>query len=205
MQFIYVMDPMCGWCYGFQPELELFLSNRLGAELSWVMGGLAPDTTEPMDPALRDTIASYWVQIERKTQVAFNHDFWQLNTPIRATYQACRAVIAAQSLQAHSAMEMVKAIQAAYYLQAKNPSLDKTLIACARSIGLDEIAFEATLKSAATETQFQQHLQIARQLQVSGYPALFYINDKDHAYPLALGFCHAGDLEQRLETICNDA
>ncbi|WP_046004528.1 DsbA family protein [Pseudoalteromonas rubra] len=197
MQFLYVMDPMCGWCYGFQPELELFLSNRPGAEISWVMGGLAPDTTEPMDPALRDTIASYWRQIERKTQVVFNHDFWQLNTPVRATYQACRAVIAAQSIRENSAVDMVKAIQRAYYQLAQNPSLDDTLIACAESIGLDGPRFQKVLGSAQAQAQLNQHLDLTRRLRVSGFPAMFYVNGQGEAYPLTLGFCSATELEQR--------
>ncbi|KAF7785805.1 putative protein-disulfide isomerase [Pseudoalteromonas rubra] len=203
MQFIYVMDPMCGWCYGFQPELERFLTSYPDAQVSWVMGGLAPDSTQPMAQSLRDTIASYWLEIERKTSVAFNHDFWHLNTPVRATYQACRAVITAQSLreqdsQEHGAMDMAKAIQTAYYQQAKNPSLDATLVGCARAIGLDDVQFESVLHAAETEAQFQQHLDVARRLQVTGFPALFYINENGYAYPLTLGFCYADELAQRL-------
>ncbi len=49
MRLLYVMDPMCGWCYGFQPELEIFLEKHSLAEVDWIMGGLAPDTHQPMD------------------------------------------------------------------------------------------------------------------------------------------------------------
>lgn len=198
MRFLYVMDPMCGWCYGFQPELEPFLDKHPSAEVEWVMGGLAPDTEEPMDDNLRQTISSYWHQIEKNTQVTFNHDFWALNTPYRSTYPACRAVISAESLREKSAEQMVKAIQSAYYLEAKNPSLDATLIACASSIGLDDHEFLNVFQSPATEKRFQQHLAITRQVQVGGFPALFYINERHQAYPLALGFCQTANLDQRL-------
>ncbi|TMP35839.1 DsbA family protein [Pseudoalteromonas rubra] len=197
MRLIYVMDPMCGWCYGFQPELELFLAKYPHAQVNWIMGGLAPDTDQPMVQALRETISSYWHQIESKTKVSFNHDFWRLNTPIRATYQACRAVIAAQSIRENSAMDMAKAIQRAYYQLAQNPSLDDTLIACAGSIGLDKPKFQELLGCAQTQTQLRQHLELTRRLRVSGFPALFYVNEQDNAYPLTLGFCCAAELEQR--------
>ena len=136
MQFLYVMDPMCGWCYGFQPQLDAFLEKSPNSQVTWVMGGLAPDNDEPMDAALRETIASYWHQIEGTAKVPFNHDYWRVNTPYRSTYPACRAVIAAESMDKGSSSTMVKAIQKAYYRDAKNPSLEDTLVTCASVIGL---------------------------------------------------------------------
>ncbi len=198
MRLLYVMDPMCGWCYGFQPELENFLDKYSSAKVDWIMGGLAPDTKQPMGDNLKQTISSYWYQIEKNTQVTFNHDFWKLNTPYRSTYPACRAVISAESIIEKSTQKMVKAIQSAYYLEAKNPSLEETLIGCASAIGLDENQFLDVFKSKETEQQFQQHLSITRQLQVRGFPALFYIDEENHAYSLAMGFSQTTNLEQRL-------
>ncbi len=201
MRLLYVMDPMCGWCYGFQPELEQFLEKYPAAQVDWIMGGLAPDSNQPMDESLQQTISSYWHQIEEKSQVTFNHDFWKLNTPYRSTYPACRAVIAAERLKPNSAQQMAKAIQSAYYLEAKNPSLEETLIGCASSLGLDEKEFIQVFKSEETEQRFQQHLSITHQLQIQGFPALLYINDNNQAYPLALGYNNLAGLEQQLKAI----
>lgn len=201
MRLLYVMDPMCGWCYAFQPQLENFLETHSSAEMEWIMGGLAPDTNHPMDENLKQMISSYWYQIEKVAQVNFNHDFWKLNIPYRSTYPACRAVVSAERINAGSACLMVKAIQSAYYLEAKNPSLEETLLACANSINLDENHFIDVFKSEETEQQFQQHLSIAHQLQVTGFPALFYVNDRNQAYPLALGFSRTANLEQQLRII----
>jgi len=201
MHFVYIMDPMCAWCYGFQPELESFLAKYPIAEVDWIMGGLAPDTNQPMDDALKETIASYWHQIEQRSNVKFNHDYWKLNTPYRSTYPACRAVISAESLAKGSAHKMVAAIQSAYYLEAKNPSLEEILIECAASIGLDKQRFIEKHRSTETENRLQQHLGITRQFQVNGFPALFYVNEERVAYPLALGFCKTQDLEDRLNKV----
>lgn len=201
MRFLYVMDPMCGWCYGFEPELEEFLKKHSSIEVDWIMGGLAPDTHYPMDEKLKQTISSYWYKIQMTTGVTFNHDFWKLNTPYRSTYPACRAVIAAQSLKEKSAHQMVKAIQSAYYLEAKNPSLEETLIACANSIGLDENQFLEVFKSEETEQRFQQHLRLTYQLQARAFPALFYINNRNETYPLTQGYTQTSNLEQRFNNI----
>ena len=200
MRFLYVMDPMCAWCYGFQPELEQFISTIPNADVEWVMGGLAPDTEDPMAENIKQSISSYWYEIEKRAQVTFNHDYWKLNTPYRSTYTACRAVISAETLEAKNAQKMVKAIQSAYYLEAKNPSLDETLIGCAKSIGLDENQFVEVFKSEQTEQRLQHDLDLTRQLQVRGFPALFAIGDgnRNRVYPLTLGFCGAEALIERL-------
>ncbi|MFD2166182.1 DsbA family protein [Thalassotalea euphylliae] len=204
MQIIYVMDPMCGWCYGFQPELEQFLSQHPNVTVDWVMGGLAPDTDEPMSNELKQIIASYWHQIEARSQVTFNHDFWTVNTPYRSTYQACRAVISAEAIAPNSAQAMAKAIQTAYYQHAKNPSLTGTLLACASTIGIDERVFKQVFTSRDTEQQLQQHLSVSRQLGVRGFPALLYIDENKRPYPITLGFCQASELLERFNLIARN-
>lgn len=205
MRFIYVMDPMCAWCFAFQPELEAFLSRFPDAQIDWVMGGLAPDSTIPMDAALQKTIAGYWQQIEARTQVRFNHDYWQLNTPYRSTYPACRAVISAEMIKPNSSQAMVKAIQTAYYCDAKNPSLVETLIECADTIGVNIEKFQLNLGSEEAAMHFQQQLMLSQKLQVSGFPALFYIDNANRAHALTLGYTRFNTLLQRLCEIDNNA
>lgn len=204
MRLIYVMDPMCAWCYAFQRELDEFLEKNPSLDMEYIMGGLAPDNKTPMDENLKQTISSYWFEIEKKTQVTFNHDFWKLNTPYRSTYPACRAVISAETLKPNSSCEMAKAIQSAYYKEAKNPSLEEILISCASSIGLDENEFLKVLNAEETEQKLQEHLNTTYQLQVRGYPALFLINDKNEAYALTLGFTQSSNLESQFNKIKNN-
>jgi len=201
MKLLYIMDPMCAWCYAFQPELEEFLEKHPSLDVDYIMGGLAPDNDTPMDENMKKAISSYWVEIEKKTKVTFNHDYWKLNIPYRSTYPACRAVITAETLKNKSSNEMAKAIQSAYYKEAKNPSLKETLVKCATSIGLDEIQFLQTFNSIETEHNLLEHLDISTQLQVRGFPALFYIDDKNQAYPLTLGFTIASNLEKQFNKI----
>lgn len=201
MRFVYVMDPMCAWCYGFEPELETFLTQYPQAHVEWIMGGLAPDSNVPMPDDLQQTISNYWHQIEASTTVAFNHDYWQVNTPYRSTYPACRAVIAAKSIASENTPKMVKAIQSAYYQQAMNPSLAQTLIECAKAIGLEESVFKKAFESEKTEQEFQQHLNLCRQLQVGGFPALFYISEENQAFPIALGYSDTERLNQNLKQV----
>ncbi len=170
----YVHDPMCSWCWGFQKTWQQVQNNLASlVDIHYVVGGLAPDSDQPMPKAQQQDIAGYWRIIQTKIPgTEFNFDFWTHCSPRRSTYPACRAVLAAKNLDPDKEIDMILAIQQAYYLQAKNPSDIDTLITCAENIGIEKTAFEYALTSDAIETLFQEQLQLSTQLGARGFPSL---------------------------------
>jgi putative protein-disulfide isomerase len=160
------------------------------------MGGLAPDSDEPMDLSMRSKLQSIWHHIEENTGTEFNHQFWKVNSPRRSTYPACRAVIAAGMLEPDSIAKMITAIQHAYYLNAKNPSDISVLVECAELIGLDAEAFKRLITSDEINEKLSEHLNASRNLGIGGFPALL-LNDGTQLTPLALGYSTLEKLEAR--------
>ena len=193
---IYVMDPMCSWCWAFSETLEHWMQLHPDLNVLWVMGGLAPDSEEPMPHPMRDAIASTWKRIEVQTGARFNHDFWALNTPRRSTYPSCRAVISAGELHPEGRQLMTRAIQHAYYLEAKNPSDTTTLLECAESIGLDGRQFSELLSSEPIEVKLNSELDFCKSLGVQGFPALLLVEGEE-IKPLALGYSTLDKIEKR--------
>lgn len=199
MRLIYVLDPMCSWCWAFRPQLQQFLNAHQELEVELILGGLAPDSDEPMPAGQRQQIEQIWHRIAEQTGANFNHDFWQSNTPRRSSYPACRAVIAAGHL-AGQANTMVDAIQQAYYQRAMNPSDASTLIQLAVELGMGEAEFSAALASEAVDNHFQQDLARARSMGISGFPALVLeVDGERHA--LALGYTESAKIEQRFRQL----
>jgi putative protein-disulfide isomerase len=195
----YIHDPMCSWCWGFRPVLdELLLRLPQGMSYSRLLGGLAPDTDQPMPEAMRETLQATWRRIQEKLpQTPFNFDFWSCNTPRRSTYPACRGVIAARALQPEMEGPMILAIQRAYYLQARNPSDDTTLIGLAGEIGLDSHSFANRLHNPQTQLQLEKEISQARQMGIHSFPSLV-LEDADSRWPVALDY-HS--VEPMLETL----
>ncbi len=170
----YVHDPMCSWCWGFAPVLRE-LSRRLPApvEIRRLLGGLAPDTDEPMPAALREQLQATWRRIQKRIPgTEFNFAFWSDCAPRRATYPACRAVIAARAQGPEYDTGMTEAIQRAYYTQALNPSDDDTLIRLAGELGLKIDAFAQALADPATARELQSEIDQARTLGAHSFPSL---------------------------------
>ncbi|MGB0867342.1 MAG: DsbA family protein [Granulosicoccaceae bacterium] len=174
MQLIYIHDPMCSWCWAFAPAWkEIQAKLPQGVETLVLLGGLAPDSDEPMPDQMQQYLRETWQRIEASVPgTRFDHSFWQVCQPRRSTWPACRAVLAAEALREGAAAAMTSAIQQAYYLQAKNPSDDAVLVALAGEIGLDEAAFSAELNSEANRQRHQGQMAQAQALQVNSYPTL---------------------------------
>lgn len=185
----YIHDPMCSWCYAFQPALSA-LKNKLPSSVrlrKWV-GGLAPDTTSVMPQDLQERIRQTWRRIERTVPgIRFNDDFWISNTPIRSTYPACRAVLAAARQGAGYEDAMILAIQQAYYRQAKNPALPSVLQECAAVIGLDLNRFVQDMTSESLDRELQDQIGQARRWGVTTYPSLRLRHGK-RIVPIAVNY-----------------
>ena len=167
----YVHDPMCSWCWGYQRTWEqLRAALPDSVTVVNVVGGLAPDTDEPMPLEQQKTIAGYWADVAEQTGAEFNFDFWQDCQPRRSTYPACRAVLAAGKQQAEQAM--IDAIQRAYYLRAMNPSDNSTLITLAAELGLDEKQFSEDLTSPEIQAALEQNFVLRRKIGVYSFPSL---------------------------------
>ena len=167
----YIGDPMCSWCWGFGPALAA-VEAGLPAEvpMRYVMGGLAPDSDEPMAPEVRAYVQENWRAVEAGTGASFNWDFWERCLPRRSTYPACRAVLAAQLQDAGPAM--FRAVQRAYYTEARNPSDLETLTSLAAELGLDAARFERDFASPEVEALLQRDFETRRRLGVREFPTL---------------------------------
>ena len=170
----YIHDPMCSWCWGFSHTWNM-VKNSLPSEINvqYILGGLAPDSSEVMPNEMREYIQMNWHKIEQKIPgVSFNYTFWDSCTPKRSTYPACRAVIAVKNQNSELEQTMVKLIQQAYYLDAKNPSEDDVLISLAKTLDLDIKQFTQDLNSEPTQQLLSDDIALMQSLGVSSFPSL---------------------------------
>ena len=170
----YIHDPMCSWCWGFSHTWNM-VKNSLPSEINvqYVLGGLAPDSSEVMPNEMREYIQMNWHKIEQKIPgVSFNYTFWDSCTPKRSTYPACRAVIAVKNQNYDLEQTMVKLIQQAYYMDAKNPSEDDVLISLAKTLDLDIKQFTQDLNSESTQQLLSDDIALMQSMGVSSFPSL---------------------------------
>ena len=170
---IYVHDPMCSWCWGFEKvRQQLFAAVSDRMQIRRLLGGLAPDSDQPMPDSTRQMVQHAWQRVQQVTGSEFNFDFWEQCEPRRSTYPSNRAVIAAREQGPGFDDLMTSRIQQAYYLEARNPSEDTTLVDLAVEIGLDGKRFSESLNSETTRQKLLDEIHTARSIGVEGFPSL---------------------------------
>ena len=171
---IYVHDPMCSWCWGFEPTRKIIfeaIAERM--QIRRMVGGLAPDSDQPMPDSMRLALQQTWQRIEQIIPgTRFNHAFWDDCSPRRSTYPANRAVIAAREQDESFDPLMTARIQQAYYLEAKNPSDNPVLVELAADIGLDVERFAQSLESDALQQRLLAEIDNARAMGIDSFPSL---------------------------------
>ena len=165
---------MCSWCWGFRPvwtQVQLALADKV--DIQYILGGLAPDTDQPMPESMQQTISETWKRIQAEIPgTEFNFDFWSRCSPRRSTYPACRAIIASRMQRPELEGEMLKAIQHAYYLQAKNPSELSVLVSLAEQLGLDTQQFSDDMQSEVCQDVLLKEIELCRDIGVHSFPSL---------------------------------
>jgi putative protein-disulfide isomerase len=196
-ELLYIHDPMCSWCWAFRPAFTALAAQLpAGLPIRRVVGGLAPDSDQPMPQAMRSRLMDVWRTIQETVPgTRFNFAFWEKCTPRRSTFNACRAVLAAARMSPGHEDLMIEAIQHAYYLDARNPSDVDTLIELAAEIGLDHERFSAEIAGDGVEARLREEVDFARSGPFHGFPSLairsaseLHRVDVDYRNPAAMRF-----------------
>lgn len=186
-KLIYIFDPMCSWCWGYAPVWQQLKQALHGiVTIEYRVGGLAPDSEEPMPLDMQSMLQNTWHSISNKLGTQFNFDFWHHCQPRRSTYPACRAVLLAR--RAGKEGEMIQAIQHAYYLHARNPSDTLVLAELAKEIGISDVThFIQQLDSCDINTELFKEVTYTRSLPIQGFPSLV-LNVQGNILPISIDY-----------------
>ncbi len=206
MNLIYIVDPMCSWCYGFAKTLDELLAQPGAAaplQLAVVMGGLRPFTTELLTSERAKEIAGHWHHVAQASgQMFAQAPHTALNIPgfIYDTEPASRAIVAMRMHWPKLVWRYLKAVQHAFYAEANNVTQADVLADLAEALGVARADFARAFASQemrdATLADFKQ----SQSWGVRGFPALI-AEHGDHLHLVAQGFMPIETLRQQLEAV----
>jgi putative protein-disulfide isomerase len=174
---------MCSWCYGFGPELAGLREGLPDLPVHVVLGGLRPNTVQPLDPALRATLKTHWASVEERTGLPFRADALDRPGFVYDTEPACRAVVVARMLAPEAHLEVFTAIQRGFYAEGKDVTQETVLaeLACdaleKAGSGVDTMSFLAAFRSDATIAVTRNDFMQVKQWGVAGFPTLVLERD----------------------------
>ncbi len=180
-EIIIVADPMCSWCWGFEPVIESLIKD-LGDEvkISLLLGGLRSKGDQAWDDAFKAYLAHHWKSVEEKTAQPFNTELLKRSDFDYDTKPACRAVVTVREIDETKQFSYFKALQKAFYLHAEDITLESTLARIAEEEGIDKESFLRRFESQAIIDKTEADRYKARSMGANVFPSLVLIDEEGH-------------------------
>jgi len=176
-RLIYVMDPMCSWCWGFAPVVEALAAQAAaaGVPTHLVVGGLRREVL-PLDAAGHARIAGYW----RAVHEASGQPLHAEGPPEGLVYDtepACRAVVTLRELDASLSLPMALAIAHAFYVERRDVTQPAQLAELAETLGVTRQAFAERFDEVRLREATEADFAWAGNLGIAGFPTLLAEHD----------------------------
>lgn len=180
-RLIYVMDPMCSWCWGFAPVVQALAEQAAAADvpLHLVAGGLRSERAA-LEPAARVRILGHWQAVNAATGQLFNFNEALPEGFVYDTTPACRALVTARQLDEQSVLPLARLIQQAFYVGARDvtrPQVLAELAELAELAGIPRIEFAENFDSEALHQASAADFTWVQDLGIAGFPTLLAERD----------------------------
>ncbi len=180
-EVLFVIDPMCSWCWGFAPVMEeLRINFESEYTFSLILGGLRTKGEMAWDKRSKAYLQGHWEQVAGRTGQAFSNILFDKVSFEYDTYPACKAVITVrEAFGMQYAFRYLHTIQEAFYAKGKditnidilNDLLDESL---------DSESFKIFFASDRAELLMEHDFAKARSLGANAFPSVVIIDEEGH-------------------------
>lgn len=201
---LYIMDPLCGWCYGFSPVMQA-LQERHSDRLDFrvVPGGMITGLRVEPVSAMAGYILQAYKRVEENTGVKFGGPYLERlreGTEISDSEPPCRALQVLRSFQPDRQVAHAHQLQRALYLDGYSWNDPETYTHLASLFDIDKQAFKARYDSEEARYDTQQDFQWVQSAGITGFPALVYQKGEQY-FLIARGFQPLDAVEAVLQKV----
>ncbi|HSC83417.1 MAG TPA: DsbA family protein [Pseudomonas sp.] len=172
-RLLYVMDPMCSWCWGFAPVVAALSAQAAaaGVPLHFVVGGLRQERAA-LDPVSKVRILAHWQAVNARTGQLFNFQAALPEGLVYNTEPACRALVTARNLDEQCVAPLANLIQQAFYAEGVDVTRAQVLVDLAEQAGIPRIEFAEVFDSEQMQLATAADFAWVQDLGIAGFPTL---------------------------------
>lgn len=197
LEFAYVGDPMCSWCWGFSPVMRQ-LTERYMIPVRVIVGGLRPGAgAQPLDERLRGFLLEHWSAVEAASGQPFTLAALERTGWVYDTEPSCRAVVAMRQLAPSRELDWFAYLQHAFYAEGADVADEPVLVSLAGGFDADQGRFADALRSQATRERTLADFAEAHALGATGFPTLL-LREAQQWFVVTRGFVPWEQLEPGL-------
>lgn len=174
----YVMDVMCGWCYGFSDVISKIQEKyKDDYDFNIVPGGMwVGDNVKTMDISLGSYIKGHNSKIETMTGKrfgeGFNKNVLEGSNRVLDSLPGSKALVLIQKLKKEVAFSYLKKVQEALFIEGRDTNDINLYTELAESFGISKDLFEKEMLSKELEKETYNTFNSVFSLGVNSFPTV---------------------------------
>ncbi len=208
---IYCYDAYCGWCYGFCEVIKKISSeykNRLEFEV--LSGGMIL----PEEPVAIGATAKYieqgYKRVEELTGAKFGEDYlWHIKHPDQSDWfpnseKPAIALCVFKEYFPDQQISFAADMQYALHFEGRDLTDDEAYRLLVEKYNIDPEEFYEKLHDEEYKERAYYEFALCKQLNVTGFPAVFLQTSDTKFYHLAEGFTPFDSLNERIQNVLKE-
>lgn len=203
-KLIYVMDPLCGWCYGNSSNIQKLYDkykNKLDFDIL-PAGMWVGENARKQSRQMAQFIKKHDLQVQQKTGTEFGEAYFKFienENIILNSEVPSRAIVTIQQFWKDKVIAFTIEVQKARYLYGNDLNRDETYLRICEKLELNKDEFLTAFLSESIKIEVQKTFTSA-QLYASSYPTL--LAEKDgKSYIVEQGFSTFENIEKQINEI----
>lgn len=208
---IYCYDAYCGWCYGFSEVMKKMNSkykNQLDFEV--LSGGMIlPEEPVPISASAK-FIEQGSKRVEELTGVKFGPDYlWHIQHPGSSDWfpnseKPAIALCVFKEYFPNQQVSFAADLQYALHFEGRDLTDDESYRLLLGKYNIDAGEFYDKLHDEVYKEQAHYEFALCKQLNVTGFPAVFVQVTETKFYQLAQGYTAFESVNERIEKILKE-
>ncbi|MCZ6644133.1 MAG: DsbA family protein [Gammaproteobacteria bacterium] len=189
-----VTDPMCSWCWGMTPQIEIAVRQlSVQVEFDLLMGGINTHGTQPIGDYGKRHLFKLWREVQATTSQNFG-----FKLPETFTYNStlpCMAVVAMSRWQGKPAFDYLHRLQRLFFLEGLDINEPGLLAQVAQDSGWTRADMASALNDLNLREVVRFEIDTSRSYGTNALPSVLWEEDGKRVL-LAGGLVDADTLVQ---------
>jgi putative protein-disulfide isomerase len=206
MKLIYIMDPLCGWCYGnSETTHQLFEKYKDTFDFEILPAGMwTGQNARKQSKQMSDYFRKHDLHIQEHTGTAFGDAYFKLIEDENIVLDSeipSRAIVTVNQNWKEKSVLFAAEVQKARYFYGNDLNDKATYLAICKALNIDSTPFLLHFNSAEMKTETQKTFASA-QKKANSYPTLLLENN-GALFVLEQGFAPFDEIVHRIQTLKN--
>ena len=208
---VYCYDAYCGWCYGFSEVMKTINSaykNKLQFEV--LSGGMIlPEYPVPISATAKYILGAY-KRVEELTGVKFGDDYlWHIQHPEQSDWfpnseKPAIALCVFKEYFSDLQVSFASDMQYALHFEGRDLTDNESYRLLLEKYNIPAEEFYEKLEEEEYREQAHYEFALCKQLNVTGFPAVFLQLNETKFYQVAQGYTPFESLDERIKNVLKE-